>query len=73
MKLRDILYIPRWALTVIVGQALKLTRFRFSKDYRWGVSAYHRLVYRCICTFGSNIVADGGKWSFRVVVLGKQP
>ena len=41
-----------------IGYVLKITGFRFSKDYRWGITAYHRLVYRLIDTVGSNISAD---------------
>ena len=54
----------RWMLTIAVGYALRLTPFRFSKEWRWGVKWYHRFVYSIICTFGSNIVADGGEWKY---------
>lgn len=33
---------------------MKLTGFRFSKDYRWGTTAYHRVVYWAIDTIGCN-------------------
>lgn len=54
----------RWALTYLVGLAMRVshTKFRFSKDYRWGVSRFHRCVYSLICTFGCNMVADGKHW-----------
>lgn len=29
---------------------MKLTGFRFSKDYRWGTTAYHRAVYFLVDT-----------------------
>jgi hypothetical protein len=34
--------------------AMKVTGFRFSKDYRWGVSTFHRAVYRCVNTVQAN-------------------
>ena len=34
--------------------AMKATGFRFSKDYRWGVSSFHRTVYRCVNTAQAN-------------------
>ena len=54
----------KWMLTQIVGQVMRLTgiKARFSKDYRWGITRYHRAVYALICTFGCNIIADGGEW-----------
>ena len=54
----------RWIATQAVGQLMKLIgiQARFSKDWRHGTTAYHRLVYSMICTFGCNIIADGGKW-----------
>ena len=45
--------------------------YRFPKDYRWGITRYHRAVYFLVCTFGSNIIADGGDWPYRSIVLGK--
>lgn len=53
MKTRNI-------LTWLFGHAMRLsgTKFRFSKDWRWGVYWYHRLVYACICTFECNLIAD---------------
>ena len=58
------LYKLRWLLTYAVGLFMRWTHtdFRFSKDYRWGITAYHRAVYATICTFGANIVADGRHW-----------
>jgi len=45
----------------IVGKAIvpvmKVTGFRFSKNYRWGTSIYHRIVYTLVDTIGANIRA----------------
>jgi len=41
----------------IITPVLKLTGFRFSKDYRWGVSAWHRFVYRTCNTVQANLNA----------------
>ena len=46
--------IIRKAIGRIIAPAMMLTGFRFSKDYRWGVSRYHRAVYACIDTVGAN-------------------
>lgn len=56
----------RWMLTQAVGRTMRVmgTEFRFSKDYRWGVTWYHRTVYAVICTFGANIVADGESFPY---------
>lgn len=37
--------------------AMKLTGFRFSKDYRWGISRWHRFVYATVDTVGANWAA----------------
>lgn len=36
---------------------LKLTGFRFSKDYRHGTTRFHRAVYAMVDTVGANISA----------------
>lgn len=41
----------------LLTPVLKLTGFRFSKDYRWGVTRFHALVYFCVDTVGANIKA----------------
>jgi hypothetical protein len=38
----------------LIAPVLMLTGFRFSKDYRWGVSRFHRAVYACVDTVGAN-------------------
>ena len=54
----------RWTLTVLTGRMMRVLRtdVRFSKDYRWGTTRFHRFVYALICTFGANIIADGGEF-----------
>ena len=41
----------------LIAPAMMLTGFRFSKDYRWGVSRYHRAVYAMVDTVGANWIA----------------
>ena len=41
----------------LIAPILKLTGFRFSKDYRRGVSAKHRIVYAMVNTVDANIKA----------------
>jgi hypothetical protein len=46
----------------LIAPVLRLTGFRFSKDYRWGTTRFHRTVYACVSTIGANSLADGFKW-----------
>lgn len=48
----------RNATTYIIAPALKLTGFRFSKEYRWGVTRKHRIVYALVNTIAANRLAD---------------
>ena len=41
----------------LIYPVLKITGFRFSKDYRWGVTAWHRAVYKYVNTIQANIKA----------------
>lgn len=52
--------IIRKALAYLISPALVMTGFRFSKDYRWGVSRLHRAVYAVVDTVGANWIAN--KW-----------
>ena len=47
----------RNATAHIIAPVLMLTGFRFSKDYRWGVSRFHRAVYALVDTVGANHMA----------------
>lgn len=38
----------------IIAPVLKLTGFRFSKDYRWGTTRFHRIVYALVSTVSAN-------------------
>ena len=38
----------------IIAPVLKLTGFRFSKDYRWGTTRFHRAVYALVSTVSAN-------------------
>jgi hypothetical protein len=40
-----------------ISPVLMLTGFRFAKDYRWGVSCFHRAVYAVIDTVAANHLA----------------
>ena len=48
----------------LIAPILRLTGFRFSKDYRWGVTRFHRVAYACVSTVGANIIADGDRWDW---------
>lgn len=37
--------------------AMKVTGFRFSKEYRWAETGWRRAVYLCVDTVGANIKA----------------
>jgi hypothetical protein len=39
---------------MLIAPVMRLTGFRFSKDYRWGVSRFHRAVYACVNTVSAN-------------------
>ena len=45
-----------------ISPVLRLTGFRFSKDYRWGVTRFHRAVYAMVDTVTANY-AGGMKFS----------
>jgi formylmethanofuran dehydrogenase subunit B len=47
----------RTITAVILAPIMKLTGFRFSKDYRRGTSRYHRTVYTLVDTVGANLRA----------------
>jgi len=49
-------------LAHIIAPAMRLTGFRFSKDYRHGTTRFHRAVYTIVSTVGANYVADGQDW-----------
>lgn len=52
-------YHARNACAAVVGLALRRGRFRFSRDYRHGVTRRHRLIYALVNTVAANYVADG--------------
>lgn len=54
-KLRDAL---RDCTARVLAPVMHRTGFRFSKDYRRGVTRFHRAVYACVNTVGANIAAD---------------
>lgn len=41
----------------LIAPFLKVTGFRFSKDYRWGTTRFHRAVYALVDTVGANLKA----------------
>lgn len=47
----------RTALAAVLVPALRLTGFRFSKDYRHGTTRFHRAVYACVDTVSANVKA----------------
>ncbi len=42
----------------LIAPALAATGFRFSKDYRWGTTSFHRAVYGLVDTISANRSAD---------------
>ena len=49
----------RKLITKIAALIMHHNGFRFSKDYRHGISLKHRLVYYCIDTVAANLKAEG--------------
>ena len=49
--------IMRTLIAKLIAPAMKVSGFRFSKDYRHGVSAYHRCVYRLVDVVAANYAA----------------
>lgn len=47
----------RETLAIIAAPLLRITGYRFSKRYRWGTTAWHRMVYRLINTIECNRLA----------------
>jgi len=45
-------------LATIISPILKITGFRFSKDYRWGTTRYHRMMFAIVSTVDANLKAD---------------
>ena len=41
----------------LIAPVLMVTGFRFSKDYRHGISRFHRMVYTCVNTVSANHIA----------------
>lgn len=42
----------------VISPVLAITGFRFSKDYRWGTTPFHRAVYAVVSTVAANYFAD---------------
>jgi hypothetical protein len=55
----------RQIVAAVIAPVLAITGFRFTKDYRWGVTAYHRTVYAIVGTVWANIYADRLAYAFR--------
>jgi hypothetical protein len=47
----------RTVVAMVLVPVMKLTGFRFSKDYRWEKTLYHKIVYRMVGTVGANVKA----------------
>jgi hypothetical protein len=47
----------RISTAYVISPALMLTGFRFSKDYRWDSSRFHRTVYAIVDTVAANHIA----------------
>ena len=48
----------------LIAPIMRRTVYRFSKEYRWGVSRLHRAVYALVSTVGANYLADGQGWDW---------
>ena len=57
--METIYYNTRKATAYIASPILRITGFRFSKDYRHGKTAFHRIVYAIVSTPIANSLADG--------------
>lgn len=55
----QIRYRARNVVAAIVGLRLRAMPWRFSKDYRHGVTRWNRFVYAVCNTVAANYVADG--------------
>ena len=42
----------------LLAPIMRATGYRFPKDYRWGLTRWHRAVYRCVDTVVANLKAD---------------
>jgi hypothetical protein len=42
---------------VLISPVLRFTGFRFSKQYRWGSSKFHRIVFASVNTIKANRLA----------------
>lgn len=47
----------RFLLAVLLVPFLKLTGYRFSKNFRYGVTRWHRIVYKCVDVVRANQLA----------------
>ena len=54
-----ITYPIRNCTAAIAGLAMRRTAFRFDKNYRWGTTRRHRIVYATVNTIAANYVAEG--------------
>lgn len=58
MRLKLRVLTAAWRLRSLIGYLvapiLLVTGFRFSKDYRWGTTLFHRIVYLLVDTVGAN-------------------
>lgn len=53
-------YFIRSITALILAPAMRVTGFRFSRDYRHGTTVFHAAVYELVDTTTANIKADGG-------------
>ncbi len=57
--METIYYNTRKVTAYIASPIMRITGFRFSKDYRHGKTFFHRIVYAIISTPIANSLADG--------------
>ena len=57
--MENIQYNVKIATAHMIAPVLRMTGFRFSKDYRYGTTAFHRAVYAVVSTPTANLLAEG--------------
>ena len=56
----------------LIIPVLKITGYRFSKNFRHEITFFHSLVYNSVDTVGANIGADGGVWKIADILAAQK-
>jgi len=49
--------------SILIFPFLKISGFRFSKDYRLGKTKYHQIIYLLVDTINANCLAEN-RWKY---------